>query len=301
MMGDIPVGGWVDRWLPPGARPYARLARLDRPIGAWLLLWPCWWSIALAGKGILDLHLMVLFGVGALSMRAAGCVINDLWDRDIDPLVARTAVRPLASGQVSVAAAFAFLGLLLAISLAVVVQMSVTTVIWALAAMVLVVPYPLMKRITYWPQAWLGLTFNWGALLGWVAVTDGVALPALVLYAGGFFWTLAYDTIYALQDKEDDVTAGVKSSALALGRGVRPAVAVFFAVALGLILWAGLLAGLGPLFPALMIMAALHAAWQVVTLAPEDGPNCLVRFKSNRDFGLLVFAAICGSALIPVV
>ncbi len=298
---DIPKGSWVDRWAPPAARPYLRLARADRPIGTWLLLWPCWWSIALAsiwqGQAP-SLLLLALFGIGAVVMRAAGCTINDIFDRKIDLKVARTATRPIASGQVPVVRALVFLGGLLAVGLAILLQLSDAAILLGLASLLLVVPYPLMKRVTYWPQAWLGLTFNWGALMGWAAVTDALAWPALLLYAAGFFWTLGYDTIYAHQDKEDDALIGVKSAALRLGAASRPWLGGFYAVTTLLLAAAGWAAQTPwPYYLGVAAMAA-HFAWQIGTLDIDDHRNCLQRFKSNRHAGALFFAGLLLTAAL---
>ncbi len=297
LRGDIPIGNWVDRWLPPSLRPYARLMRLDRPIGTWLLLLPCWWSTALAAQGWPDVWLMALFGIGAVVMRGAGCTINDIADRAFDAKVARTAARPIASGQISVPRAIAFLGLQLLIGLAVLVQLSPFAIAIGAASLLLVVPYPFMKRITYWPQAWLGLTFNWGALVGWAAVTGSLATPAGVLYAAGLFWTLGYDTIYAHQDKEDDVLVGVKSTALALGERTVPMLWAFYGVALLLIGLSGHLAGLSWPFFAGLVVAGAQLVWQVSTLRTDDSADCLSKFKSNRTFGLILLAAIVAGRL----
>ncbi len=235
---------------------------------------------------------MVLFGVGALVMRGAGCTYNDIIDRDFDARVARTAARPLPSGAIPLRRATLFLAAQLLTGLAVLVQMNTFAIGLGMASLMLVFSYPFMKRITFWPQLWLGLTFNWGALLGWTAVTGSLATPAVALYAAGLFWTLGYDTIYAHQDREDDLLIGVKSSALALGERTRPAVAVFYACSLILIAVAGLLAGLGSMFLAGLGMAALHLAWQVATLNIHDSANCLTRFRSNRGYSWLVLGAI---------
>jgi 4-hydroxybenzoate polyprenyltransferase len=298
---DIPKGSWIDRRAPAAWRPYLRLARADRPIGTWLLLWPCLWSSALAAAWVGELpslYLFALFAVGAVAMRAAGCVINDLFDRDIDGKVARTATRPIPAGEVSVRQALVFLAALLLFGLAVLLQLSTTAILLGFASMLLVVPYPLMKRITYWPQAWLGLTFNWGALVGWAAVTDGLAWPALLMYAAGFFWTLGYDTIYAHQDKEDDALIGVKSAALRLGEASRPWLGGFYAVTVALLATAGWAAAAPwPYWLGVAAMAA-HFAWQIATLDIDDHRNCLARFKSNRDAGALFFAGIVLAALV---
>ena len=292
---DIVPDHWALRLAPGAARPYLRLVRIDRPIGTWLLLFPCWWSLALAAGAAgrwPDPWLFVLFAVGALVMRGAGCTLNDIADRDIDARVARTAGRPIASGQVSVFQGVVFLGVQLFIGLLVLLQLNLFSIALGAASLLLVAGYPFMKRITYWPQAWLGLTFNWGALLGWAAVTGGLATPALLLYAAGIAWTLGYDTIYAHQDKEDDALVGVKSSALKLGAATKPWLIGFYTLAGLLMLAAGLTAGLAWPFVAAMAAVAAHFAWQVKTVDIDDPANCLVRFKSNRVVGWLLLAGI---------
>jgi 4-hydroxybenzoate polyprenyltransferase len=281
---------WVDR-LPQRVRPFAVLARWDRPIGTWLLLWPCWWAVALA-PGWPDLRLLALFAIGAVAMRGAGCVVNDLADRDLDAKVARTRHRPLASGQLSVTEASAFLVLQLLVGLVIVLSFNRVTVLLGLASMPLVIVYPFMKRITWWPQAFLGLTFNWGALVGWSAVTGGLAAPALTLYAAGLLWTLGYDTIYAHQDKVDDALIGVRSTARRLGAATIPWLWLFYGGALALIGLAGWLVAMAPGFYLMLALAGAHLAWQVRTLEPDDPQSCLARFRSNREFGLLVFLAL---------
>ena len=295
---DIPAGGWVDRLIPAPLRPYLRLARLDRPIGTWLLLIPCWWGQAMASEGQPDWRLGLLFALGALVMRGAGCTVNDLADRDIDARVARTAARPIASGAVSVAGGVAFLGLQLALGLWVLVQLNPFAIQLGVASLALVVVYPFMKRLTYWPQAWLGLTFNWGALLGWAAVSGGLELAPGLLYAAGCFWTLGYDTIYAHQDKEDDLVAGVKSSALALGAHTKPWLILFYALTLALVGWAGVEAHLAWPFHAGLALGAAHLAWQVRRVDIDDPALCLRVFKSNRDFGLIVLAGIVAAKVL---
>ena len=291
LKSDIPRGGWVDA-MPKPARPYLRLMRLDRPIGTWLLLLPCWWSAALASFGAPSIPMMALFMTGAVVMRGAGCTYNDIVDRDIDARVARTATRPLPSGQISVRAAWLFLIAQLAVGLAVLLQFTPFTILVGAAALLLVAAYPFMKRFTYWPQAWLGLTFNWGALVGWAAVTDHIEAPAIWLYVGGIFWTLGYDTIYAHQDREDDALVGVKSSALALGSYTKPALIVFYLITMGCFATA-ILSPLASMWTwVLLTVAGLHLAWQVMTLEIDDPANCLRRFRANRDFGLLMLAAI---------
>ena len=292
LAGDIPIGNWVDHRLPAVLRPYARLMRLDRPIGTWLLLLPCWWSIALAAQGWPDLWLMALFGVGALVMRGAGCTFNDWADRDFDGLVERTRTRPIPSGAISPRQALLFLVAELVVGLVILLQFNRFAILVGAAALLLVFPYPYMKRITYWPQAWLGLTFNWGALLGCAAVLGGLSWPALVMYASGLFWTLGYDTIYAHQDKEDDALIGVKSTALRLGAHTKPWLLLFFALAVSLLGLSGWLTDLAWPFYALLAAAWLQSIWQVSDLEMDDSTDCLTKFKSNRVFGFLVLAGI---------
>ena len=292
---DMPRHGWIDQLAPRRWRPLLKLARLDRPIGTWLLLWPCWWSVALAAAAVGELppaYLLALFAVGAIAMRGAGCTYNDIVDREIDSKVARTAERPLASGAVTLGQGWALLVGLCLIGLAVLLQLGLTAILTGLAALALVAAYPFMKRITYWPQAWLGLTFNWGALVGWASVTGGLDWPALLLYAGGIGWTLGYDTIYAHQDKDDDALIGVKSAALRLGSATRPALVVFFLAALGCWAGAGALAAVHPAFLIGLGGVALHFGWQILTSDFNDPDDCLSKFKSNRFVGLLLFGGL---------
>jgi 4-hydroxybenzoate polyprenyltransferase len=293
---DAVPANWVDL-LPAGARGYARLARLDRPAGSWLLFWPCAWGVALAGGLVSDWALIAWFAIGSIAMRAAGCVWNDIIDRDLDAQVARTRVRPVASGAISVKRAMAFAIALSLIGLIVVLQLRLAAQVTAIASLGLVAGYPFMKRITWWPQAWLGLTFNWGALVGFVAITDPAPAMAL-LYAGGIAWTLGYDTIYALQDIEDDAMAGIKSSARALGPRARLGVGMFYLAALAL--WAAALwsARPDPLAPLALLPLAVHFAWQVARLSDTSPQNALALFRANRSAGLLLFAAaaVVGSA-----
>ncbi len=291
---DIPKGGWVDRRLPASWRPYARLARLDRPIGTWLLLFPCWWSIAFASPEPLSresLVLFALFGIGALVMRGAGCTFNDICDRDFDARVARTRDRPLPSGQVTVRGALVFLAVLLCLGLAVLLALNPFAIAVGAASLVLVFTYPLSKRVTFWPQFVLGLAFNWGALLGWAAVREEIALAPALLYAGGIFWTLGYDTIYAHQDRRDDPAAGVKSTARRLGLGSKPWLYAFYFVAAALFAATGYAAGLGWVFFAGLALAALHLAWQVAAVDLDAPKDCLAKFRSNRLFGWIVLAS----------
>jgi len=286
------------RLLPAAVRPYWLLARFDRPIGGWLLFWPGAWAIALAGAGWTRIDLILWFALGAFAMRGAGCVYNDIVDRELDRQVARTRDRPLASGRVTLRAAWLWLLLLCGVGLAVLVQLNLTAAIVAVASLGAVAAYPFMKRITWWPQAWLGIVFSWAALVGWPAVTGGFAPALFWLYAGSIAWVIGYDTIYALQDVEDDALAGVKSSARALGSHARAGVAGFYAVAV--LLWGVALWQVRPQGLALLALGpvAVHFAAQVATLRPADGANALARFRSNRFAGLLVFLAclVVGSA-----
>jgi 4-hydroxybenzoate polyprenyltransferase len=282
--------------LPEKLRPYAVLARLDRPAGIWLLLLPGWWAIVLASGGVfaMTLHdwwMFVLFGIGAVVMRAAGCVINDLWDQDLDKKVGRTKLRPLASGAVTSKQAILFLALLLVAGFVILMQTALVTILLGILALPLIATYPLMKRYTWWPQAFLGLTFNFSALMGWSAVTGVLAIAPLLLYAGGIFWTLGYDTIYAHQDKDDDALAGIKSSALRLGDGSRKAVAKFYLAAWLLIAVGGIVADFHSLAFLFLLPALLHLIWQMASWNPGNPTSSLKTFKSNRDFGLLVLAA----------
>jgi 4-hydroxybenzoate polyprenyltransferase len=288
---DIRAGGWVAR-LPQGWRPYALLMRLDRPIGSWLLVLPGFWAFALAapswGRG---LWLAVLFGLGAVLMRGAGCVVNDLWDRDIDRQVERTAGRPLASGMVTPRQALAFLVVLLAVSFLILIQLPWSAILLGALSLVPIALYPLAKRVTDWPQAVLGLVFSWAAPTGYAAATGGLDAAAFALWAAGFFWILGYDTIYAHQDREDDALVGIRSTALRFGDRTRPFLVACYAATLALLALAGVLAGLSWWFaPALLLPAALLAR-QVVQLDIRDPALCLRLFKANRDVGLAVALA----------
>jgi len=292
---DIRSDHWVERLAPPGARPYLRLARIDRPIGTWLLLIPCWWGTAFAASSLSafrwsDLMLYILFAVGALVMRGAGCCWNDIMDRDFDAKVARTTQRPIANGDLTVRQALLFMALLMLIGLAVLIPMGQAAAMVAIASLVLVVIYPLMKRVSYWPQFFLGLAFNWGILVAWAAVTGGLGLPAALLYAAGIAWTLGYDTIYAHQDKEDDALIGVKSTALKFGANTKPWLWGFYAVTLVLTAAAGATAGLAWPFYVLLALGAVQLAWQVIDLDLDDPADCLAKFHSNRYFGFILLA-----------
>src|SRR5258707_1528756 len=289
---DSHAGDWVARWLPRWAEPYARLARLDRPIGTWLLLFPGWWGIALAGPRWPDPVLLALFAIGAVAMRGAGCTLNDIADREYDGKVARTRFRPIPSGRVTVRQAIAFMLAQLAIGAAVLLSLNRASIELGVAVLGLIATYPFMKRITYWPQLFLGLNFNWGALIGWTAVTGSVGWPAVLLYLGGIFWTLGYDTIYAHQDKEDDARIGVKSSALALGERTRPVLFVFYAAAVCLWAAAGIGVGVGVLFWTGLAGAGLQLGWQAARVNIDDPGDWLDKFRSNRIAGWLLFAGI---------
>jgi len=288
---DMPAQNWIERWMPAWLQPYLLLARIDRPIGTWLLLFPCWWSLAMATEGWPDPFIMVLFGVGALIMRGAGCTLNDIADRNFDGLVARTATRPIPSGDVSIVKAFAFLAFQLLLGLGILLQFNTFAIVVGAASLLVVAIYPFMKRITYWPQAVLGLAFNWGALLGWAVIRGDLGLAPGLLYMAGILWTLGYDTIYAHQDREDDLLVGVKSTALKFGEKTRTWLVFFYGGSLVLITVAGNILGLSPYFYGLLALAGGHLVWQVVTVDIDNPKNCLARFKSNRDFGWLVLAA----------
>jgi 4-hydroxybenzoate polyprenyltransferase len=289
---DIKPEGWFINRLPSSVLPYALLARIDRPVGIWLLLLPGWWSVVLAAGGVTrmngnDWKIFLLFGLGAIVMRAAGCVVNDLWDRNLDRQVERTRARPIASGAVSARRALMFLFMVLLVGFGILMQMNLMTVLLGIISLPLIVIYPLMKRFTWWPQAFLGLTFNFGALMGWSAVTGEISSTALLLYAGGIFWTLGYDTIYAHQDKEDDALAGIKSTALKFGEHSKKIVSGFFIVTWILI---ALSAGLHYLL--FLLPAAAHLFWQIQSWKPQDAVNSLRIFRANRDFGLFVLFAL---------
>jgi 4-hydroxybenzoate polyprenyltransferase len=277
--------------LPAAVRPYASLIRLDRPIGAWLLFWPGAWSVALAGMGERGWLLIAWLALGAWAMRSAGCVYNDIVDRDLDRQVERTRLRPLASGRVSLKGAWILLVAMSLIGLVVLLQLQRTAQIVALLSLAPVALYPFMKRITWWPQAWLGLVFSWAALVGWPAVDGRIAAAAFWLWGGSIFWVIGYDTIYALQDKEDDALVGVKSSALALGKHARPGILICYLVAL--LFWTLAIreVRLETWAPLALLPMALHLLGQVAMLNPEDGADALAKFRSNRLAGLLMFAA----------
>ena len=295
---DAARANWVDRFAPEGLKPWLKLGRFDRPIGIWLLLLPGWQGIALAlaqsrtGPDAYGWWLIAAFAIGACLMRAAGCAFNDIVDRDIDRQVARTAARPVASGRISVKGAWAFVIGCSLVSLLILLTFNLTAILLGVGSLALVAAYPFMKRITWWPQAWLGLTFNWGALMGFAAVGGQVHPAVLLLYLGGVFWTLGYDTVYALQDIEDDAMVGVKSSARRLASAVRPGVAVFYGLAVALAAMVGLAAGLGPVFWLGLVLYAAHLARQVTRIDRDDPALALRLFKSNREAGLTLLVAV---------
>jgi 4-hydroxybenzoate polyprenyltransferase len=290
------TGNWVDTHAPAWTRPYLRLARLDRPIGSWLLLLPCWWSSALAAVAASTtapslFHLALFFG-GAFAMRGAGCTWNDIVDRDLDGSVERTRSRPIPSGQVSVRQAAVFLVLQAAIGFLVLISFNRFTIALGVASLAIVAVYPFMKLITYWPQTVLGLAFSWGALMGWAAAFARLDPPAYLLYAGSIAWVIGYDTIYAHQDRDDDALIGIKSTALLFGERTKPMLALFYTLAVILIGAAGIMAGGGPVFALGLLAFATHLAWQVVRLDIADPDRCLALFKSDRDAGLILFAGL---------
>ncbi|MGA8322670.1 MAG: 4-hydroxybenzoate octaprenyltransferase [Xanthobacteraceae bacterium] len=290
------TGNWVDTLAPGWLRPYLRLARLDRPIGSWLLLLPCWWSSALAAVAAHakapSLAHIALFFIGAFAMRGAGCTWNDIVDRDLDGSVERTRSRPIPSGQVSVAQAALFLILQALVGFAVLISFNGFTIGLGIASLAIVMVYPFMKRITYWPQIVLGLAFSWGALMGWAATFGRLDWPALLLYAGSISWVIGYDTIYAHQDRDDDALIGIKSTALLFGERTKPMLALFYGLAVILIGAAGFTAHAGIIFTLGLAAFAAHLGWQIDHLDISDPDNCLMLFKSERDAGLILFAGL---------
>ncbi len=298
---DIPAQHWLDRWIPERARPYGRLARLDRPIGTWLLYIPCLWGVVLASPGLAGQYLILtcflLFVAGAVVMRGAVCTFNDIVDKDFDTQVARTRVRPIASGTITVPRAVAFLAAQLLVGLGILAVFNGFTIALGVASLALVFTYPFMKRITHWPQAFLGLTFNWGVLMGFAAISGGLSPAVLTLYAASFCWTLGYDTIYAHQDKEDDVLVGVKSLALLLGAHTRPWLFAFYGAAIALMAVAGYLAGLRWFYFAGLGIAMAQLMWQAAKVDIDDAEDCLVKFKSNRTFGLILLVSLAAGQI----
>ncbi len=295
------TGNWVDSIAPGWTRPYLRLARLDRPIGSWLLLIPCWWSVGLAALHVgtqVDIWHLILFFVGAFAMRGAGCTWNDIVDRDLDAQVERTRSRPIPSGQVTVRSAAVFLVLQALMGLAVLLQFNNFTRCVGLASLGVVAIYPFMKRVTYWPQIVLGLAFSWGALMGWPATFARLGVPALLLYAGSIAWVIGYDTIYAHQDRDDDALIGIRSTALLFGPRTKPMLVLFYGCAVVLIALAAWSAGGRAIVAAGLALFAAHLAWQVARLDIDDPDVCLAVFKSNRDAGLILFAALALEPLL---
>lgn len=292
---DAVTGSWVYRRAPAALQPYLKLARLDRPVGTWLLLWPCLWSMALsiAGYSLLELgYVALLFAIGALVMRGAGCTYNDIVDAGIDEKVERTRSRPIPSGEVTKRQAWLFLILQCLIGFVVLLQFNNFTIYLGLGSLALVAAYPFMKRITGWPQAWLGLTFNWGALMGWAALDASLSPAALVLYAACVFWTLGYDTIYAHQDKEDDALIGIGSTALTLGEKTKPALWVFYSLFFIGLVGAGTLANLGLIFYLGCAIVGSQLVAQIRTVNLNDPQACLTVFRSNTEFGGIVLLVI---------
>ena len=293
---------WVDTHLPAWARPYARLARWERPIGWWLLLWPCWWSAALAAiaaekAGPNPWHLLLFF-IGAVAMRGAGCTYNDLVDEDIDAQVERTRSRPIPAGQVSRAQAKLFLVAQALVGLLVLVQFNTYTIVLGVASLLPVAIYPFMKRVTNWPQFFLGLAFSWGALMGWAAQFGSLSWAPVILYVGGICWTIGYDTIYAHQDKEDDALVGVKSTARLFGAFTKPAMFALYALATLLFGFAAVLADAGPAAFAGIALGALHLLWQAIVLDIDDPDQCLKLFRSNATYGWIVFGGLVADSVI---
>lgn len=301
-VADASLGNWVDHYAPDAWRPYLRLMRLDRPIGTWLLLFPCWWSLALAevdqNRPYPSPWYLILFAVGALVMRGAGCAYNDYVDRDIDAKVARTASRPIPSGQVTPEDALVLVGALGLAGLLVLLQFNWFTVFLGAASLGLVVVYPYMKRFTNWPQLVLGLAFNWGALVGWASVKGSLDWAPVALYLGSVAWTIGYDTIYAHQDTEDDLMLGLKSTALHFGENTPSWVGAFYSAAIVLWTIAGFLAGTHLIFFLALALVGLQLAWQVSTLDTKDPKNCLRRFRSNRDVGAVLFLGLAADMLL---
>ena len=296
---DAAPTNWVDRRAPAALRPWLKLGRFDRPTGIWLLMLPGWQGIALAGAmdgEMPDWRWLTAFFIGAALMRAAGCAYNDIVDRDFDAKVSRTAGRPIPSGQITVRQAWAFVIVCCLVSLGILLTMPPLAIALGAGSLALVAAYPFMKRITWWPQAWLGLTFNWGALLGFAAVTGGVGWPALLLYACGIFWTLGYDTIYAIQDLEDDALAGVKSSVRRLGAATPKAVLAFYVLSFACALAAAWAGGLGPLFLPPAALFGLHLSHQAAKVRLDDPQGALTLFKSNAVAGLALFLALAAGA-----
>ncbi len=298
IIADARPDNWVDIYAPAAIKPYFKLARLDRPIGTWLLYWPCAWGAALGGQPWPDIMHLILFGVGAIVMRGAGCTFNDIVDRDIDAKVARTASRPLAAGTLSTKGAVVFLILQCLAGAVILFQFNLLTILLGIAALIPVAIYPFMKRITWWPQFFLGIAFNWGALVGTTASLDHLPLTALVLYLAGIAWTVGYDTIYAHQDIEDDALIGVKSTARLFGANTRAALCVLYGISIILLGITGVLAGFGIAYFLALGAVIAHVTWQIIAFRYGDGAHSLFLFKSNRTTGALVFLSLVLARLI---
>lgn len=298
---DIKTEGWISR-LPDAWQPYAILMRLDRPIGWWLLLLPAWWGIVLGANGVqgmygTDYYRMVIFFIGAILMRGAGCIVNDMWDRDLDAQVERTQNRPLASGQINMVQAGVLLFFLLFIGFCILVQTSGMAILLGIISLLFIASYPYMKRITWWPQAFLGITFNFGALIGFATSTGRVDLESIFLYASCFFWTLGYDTIYAHQDKKDDEMIGIKSTALLFGERSSFWVSIFYGLSFGLLIITLLHSGAGYASLALLVLPALYGLKILREWDMDDPENSLDMFKANKNYGLLILLAISAHSL----
>ncbi len=301
-IADATPANWVDRYAPAALRPYGQLARLDRPIGAMLLLWPCWWAAALVanetGAAIPDPWHLFLFFIGAFAMRGAGCTYNDLVDRDLDAQVERTRLRPIASGRISVTRAIMFMAAQGLVGLIVLLQFNRFSIILGLCSLIVIAIYPFMKRITHWPQSVLGLAFSWGALMGWSATFARLDWPAAILFLGTFFWIMAYDTVYALQDREDDSLIGIGSTALLFGDTVKGWIGGFFALSLVLLAIAGWLGGAGLLYLATLAGGAAYMGVNFTSMAIDTPAECLREFKRNNHFGWIVFGGFVADALL---
>jgi len=309
-VADAVAGNWVDTRAPEWSRGYLRLSRADRPIGTWLLLLPCWWGLLLASGqsgrfGWFDTWIFVGCALGAWLMRGAGCTWNDITDRGYDGLVERTASRPIPSGQVTVKGAMVWMGLQALIAFAILLTFNWVAIVLGIASLGLVAIYPFAKRFTWWPQAFLGLAFNWGALLAWVAHSGSLDWPPVLLYLAGITWTLFYDTIYAHQDKEDDALIGVKSTARLFARDTPRYLATFMVLAVVLLTGALILAMTASASPLALVVVlggpwafGWHLTWQMRALDIDDGDNCMRLFRSNRDAGLIIVLFLAAGLML---
>ena len=298
---DASIDNWVNQFLPTACIPYARLARLDRPIGSWLLFWPCLWGVWLAQleTGLIPLsqtiYISVLFALGAIVMRGAGCTYNDIVDRDYDGKVERSRNRPLPAGQISVKQAWVFLIVQCLIGLSVLLQFNLETIALGVLSLIPIAIYPFMKRFTWWPQLFLGIAFNWGVLMGYAALTGNISSAAGMVYVAAIFWTVGYDTIYAHQDREDDALIGLKSSAVQLGDKTHTALWIIYSLSVLCFLTAGVMAFAGLWFYLIMGVVAMHLAWQIINTDISDSDKCLIVFKSNRNLGFIIMIAFAFS------